>query len=145
QGQEVAVHMGSYGIGLTRVVPAIIEAGHDKNGIIWPVSVAPFEVALVNLKAGSAECDLACERLETELANAGIETLYDDRDAGAGAKFATADLIGLPFQLIVGPRGLKTGEVEVKNRATGDRQTMAVDTVVDYLRGKIEPLRRLTV
>jgi prolyl-tRNA synthetase len=140
-GQNTAVHMGSYGIGLTRVVPAIIEASHDDAGIIWPVSVAPFEVALVNLKATDAECLAACSKLEDALEARGISVLHDDRDAGAGDKFATADLIGLPYQLIVGPRGLKAGEAEVKVRANGARDTIKLDNAVAHLATLIEPLR----
>jgi prolyl-tRNA synthetase len=142
EGNEVAVHMGSYGIGLTRVVPAIIEASHDDAGIIWPVSVAPFEVALLDLKPGDADCAAACDRLDAELGNAGIEVLHDDRDAGAGDKFATADLIGLPFQLIAGPRGLKTGEVEIKHRASGERETVPLDAAVARLAALVVPERR---
>jgi prolyl-tRNA synthetase len=142
EGKEVAVHMGSYGIGLTRVAPAIIEANHDDDGIIWPVSVAPFEVALINLKPGDKDCNTANEGLYQSLTNAGIEVLYDDRDTGAGAKFATADLIGLPYQLIAGPRGLKNNEVEIKHRRTGERETVSTDAAVARLLALIEPERR---
>jgi prolyl-tRNA synthetase len=141
-GKEVVVHMGSYGVGLTRVVPAIIEASHDENGIIWPVSVAPFEAVLINLKAGDADSDAACDTLYAELASAGIDALYDDRDIGAGGKFATADLIGIPYQLIVGPRGLKEGQAEIKHRKTGERETLPIGGAVARLRTLIEPQRR---
>jgi prolyl-tRNA synthetase len=141
-GKEVAVHMGSHGVGLTRLVPAIIEASHDLDGIIWPVSVAPFEVVLINLKAGDAACDSACEELYQTLNNAGLDVLYDDREGGAGAKFATADLVGIPYQLIIGPRGLKSGEAEIKHRATGDRETLPIENVVEHLRSRIVPQRR---
>ena len=123
-GKLVTVLSGSYGIGVSRLAAAIIEASHDDNGIIWPDSVAPFNVALINLKAGDKETDAACEDLYTKLGNAGIDTLYDDTDERAGAKFATMDLLGVPWQIIVGPRGLKQGEVEIKRRATGDRQSV---------------------
>jgi prolyl-tRNA synthetase len=139
---EVTVHMGSYGIGLTRVIPAIVEASHDDDGIVWPVSVAPFEAVLISLKAGDAETDAACEKLYAELNAAGIDVLYDDRDGGAGAKFATHDLIGIPYQLIVGPRGLKTGEAEIKHRKTGERETLPIDAAVARLKSLIEPQRR---
>jgi len=132
-GVDVPVHMGSYGIGPTRVVAAIIEASHDENGIIWPKSVAPFDVALVNLKPGDETCDTMCGDIETRLNNAGISYLYDDTDARAGAKFAAMDLIGLPVQIIVGPRGAASGEVEVKDRATGDRDNMGVDGLMTIL------------
>jgi prolyl-tRNA synthetase len=132
-GKEHAVSMGSYGIGPSRLVAAMIEASHDENGIIWPRSVAPFEVALINMKVGDEACDGLCERLYGEMSNAGIEVLYDDTDNRAGAKFASADLIGLPFQVIVGPRGVAAGEVEIKNRATGERETVSPDAVVAWL------------
>jgi len=141
-GKDVIVHMGSYGIGPTRLVPAIIEASHDDAGIVWPVSVAPFEVVLINLKAGDAATDAACETLYGELNAAGLDVLYDDRDQPAGAKFATADLIGVPYQLILGPRGLKEGQAEIKHRKTGDRETLPLATAVDRLRTLVEPQRR---
>src|SRR5690606_7525711 len=105
-GKEHFVSMGSYGIGPSRLVAAIIEASHDESGIIWPESVAPFDVALINMKAGDAACDSACEEIYAALSAAGRDVLYDDTDQRAGAKFASADLIGLPWQVIVGPRGV---------------------------------------
>jgi prolyl-tRNA synthetase len=141
-GKEIVVHMGSYGVGPTRLVPAIIEAFHDEAGIVWPVSVAPFEAVLINLKAGDAECDAACTKLYEELTAAGIDMLYDDRDQGAGAKFTTADLIGIPYQLILGPRGLKSGEAEIKHRKTGERETLPIADAVARIVGLIEPQRR---
>jgi prolyl-tRNA synthetase len=123
-GKLVTVLSGSYGIGVSRLAAAIIEASHDDNGIIWPDSVAPFNVALINLKSGDKETDAACEDLYTKLGKAGIDILYDDTDERAGAKFATMDLLGMPWQIIVGPRGLKQGEVEIKRRASGDRQSV---------------------
>ncbi len=144
-GQDAPVFMGSYGIGLTRVVPAIIEASHDDDGIIWPVSVAPFEAVLVNLKAGDAACDAACDKLYAALQAVGIDMLYDDRDQGAGAKFATADLIGIPYQIVLGPRGLKSGEAEIKHRKSGERESLPLDAVVQRLKDLIEPQRRTDV
>jgi len=141
-GKEVVVHMGSYGVGLTRVVPAIIEASHDENGIIWPVSVAPFEAVLINLKVGDAQSDATCDKLHAELGGAGIDVLYDDRDLGAGGKFATADLVGIPYQLILGPRGLKEGQAEIKHRKTGERETLPIGEAVGRLKSLIEPQRR---
>jgi prolyl-tRNA synthetase len=132
-GQEHEVHMGSYGIGPSRLLAAIIEASHDENGIIWPESVAPFDVALLNLKTGDAATDEACGRLYRELSAAGRDVLYDDRDERPGAKFATADLIGIPWQLVVGPKGLAEGQVELKHRATGARETLPLDAVVARL------------
>ncbi len=123
-GKEHFVSMGSYGIGPSRLIAAIIEASHDEAGIIWPESVAPFDLALINMKVGDAACDGLCEQLFAELSAAGRDVLYDDTDARAGAKFAGADLIGLPWQVIVGPRGAAGGEVELKNRKTGARETL---------------------
>jgi prolyl-tRNA synthetase len=130
-GAEVPVHMGSYGIGVSRLVGAIIEASHDDAGIIWPESVAPFHVGLINLKAGDAKVDAAAEDLYGRLTKAGITVLYDDLDQRAGAKFATMDLIGLPWQVIVGPKGVERGEVEVKRRATGERETLSAEAAAN--------------
>jgi prolyl-tRNA synthetase len=132
-GVDRPVHMGSYGVGISRLVGAIIEASHDEAGIIWPDSVAPFSVGLINLKPGDEETDEVAQALDTRLENAGISVLYDDMDARAGAKFACMDLIGLPWQLIVGPRGAAAGEVEVKRRATGARETLSLDAAVNRL------------
>ena len=132
-GEEVAVEMGSYGIGVSRLVGAIIEASHDDDGIIWPESVAPFKVGLLNLKTDDAGCTAACDDLYGKLRAAGVEVLYDDRPERAGVKFADMDLIGLPWHLIVGPRGLKSGIVEVKERKTGERQEMSIEAALDRL------------
>ena len=127
------IHGGSYGIGVSRLVGAIIEASHDEAGIVWPESVAPFKVGLINLKPGDGATDVACEELYARLTKSGIDVLYDDVDNRAGAKFATMDLIGLPWQLIVGPKGIAAGEVEVKRRATGERETLSLDAAVNKL------------
>ena len=134
-GKEHLVHMGSYGIGPTRLVPAIIEASHDENGIIWPASVAPFDAVIINMKVGDAVCDEACGRIYTALRNAGKDPLLDDTDDRAGQKFATADLIGVPMQVIAGPRSLAGGEVEIKDRKTGARETMTVEAAINKLLG----------
>ncbi len=132
-GVEKPVHMGSYGIGPSRLVAAIIEASHDDAGIIWPEPVAPFRVALLNLKQGSADTDAACERLYAALTGRGIDVLYHDLDERPGAKFATADLIGLPWQIMVGPRSLAEGKVEVKRRADGSRELLSPEDAVARL------------
>jgi len=132
-GKEVPVHGGSYGIGPSRLVAAIIEASHDEAGIVWPEPVAPYKVAILNLKQGGAETDAACEQLYRDLTVKGVEVLYDDRDERAGGKFATADLIGVPWQVMVGPRGLAEGKVEVKKRADGTREQMSAAAAVDLL------------
>jgi prolyl-tRNA synthetase len=129
-GEEVALEMGSYGIGVSRLVGALIEANHDDAGIIWPESVAPFRVGLINLRASDDRCRGAADDLYGKLRGAGIDVLYDDRDESPGAKFAAMDLIGLPDQLIIGPRGLAAGNIEVKNRRTGERQDLPLDTAV---------------
>jgi prolyl-tRNA synthetase len=144
-GKDVEVQMGSYGIGPSRLVPAIIEASHDDAGIIWPVSVAPFEAVVINLKVGDAESDRASERLYDDLTREGIDVLLDDRDQGAGGKFAAADLIGIPYQLIVGPRGLKDGVVEIKHRKSGERETLSIEEAVGRLKALIVPQRRDSV
>jgi prolyl-tRNA synthetase len=134
-GKEHPVHMGSYGIGPTRLVPAIIEASHDENGIIWPESVAPFDVVVINMKPGDAACDDISEKLYASLGNAGKDVLYDDSDDRAGTKFATADLIGVPVQIIVGPRSAAAGEVEVKDRKTGAREVMTLEAALNRVTG----------
>lgn len=133
EGGDVPVHMGSYGIGPSRLVAAIIEASHDDAGIIWPEPVAPFKVALLNLKQGDAATNGACEDLYRGLTAKGVDVLYDDTDKGAGAKFNTADLIGLPYQVMVGPRGLAEGKVEVKKRADGSKEMMSPAAALDLL------------
>ena len=132
-GKEHFVSMGSYGIGPSRLVAAIIEASHDENGIIWPASVAPFDVALINMKPGDGDCDRIAGEVEAALESAGMDVLYDDTEQRAGGKFATADLIGLPWQVIVGPRSAAAGEVEIKNRATGERETLPAADVAARL------------
>ena len=123
-GQMVPVEMGSYGIGVSRLVGGIIEACHDENGIVWPDGVAPFHVGIINMRAGDEECDAACEQAYQALELAGIDALYDDTEDRAGGKFARMDLIGLPWQIVIGPRGLKNGVVEVKNRKTGEKEEL---------------------
>jgi prolyl-tRNA synthetase len=132
-GVERPVHMGSYGIGPTRLVAALIEVFHDEAGIKWPEAVAPFSVAILNLKRGTSETDTACEQLYAALTAGGIDTLYDDLDQRPGSKFATADLIGIPWQILVGPRGLAEGKVEVKRRSDGSRELMTPADALDRL------------
>ncbi|QYX55878.1 proline--tRNA ligase [Roseovarius sp. SCSIO 43702] len=132
-GKPVPVHMGSHGIGVSRLVGAIIEASHDDRGIIWPEAVAPFHVGIVNLKQGDAEADGACESLYAALAALGLEPLYDDRDERAGGKFATMDLIGLPWRITVGPRGLKNGVVELTCRRTGESEELSPEAAIEKM------------
>ncbi|MBM3618386.1 MAG: proline--tRNA ligase [Alphaproteobacteria bacterium] len=120
-GKPLRVQMGTYGIGVSRLLGAIIEASHDEGGIIWPENVAPYQVGLINMRANDEECTKAAEEIYSKLHLAGVETLYDDTDDSAGKKFAGMDLIGLPWQLVVGPRGVKSGVVELKNRKTGEK------------------------
>ncbi|MFM9974171.1 MAG: proline--tRNA ligase [Beijerinckiaceae bacterium] len=133
-GTDHPVHMGSYGIGPSRVVASVIEASHDEAGIIWPEAIAPFHVALLNLRVGDAAVDAACGQLYQELQAASFEVLYDDRDDRPGAKFASADLIGLPYQVIVGPKSLAEGKVEIKWRKSGAREIVALNDAVPRLR-----------
>ena len=132
-GVERPVHMGSYGIGPSRLVAAIIEASHDEAGIIWPESVAPFRVAILNLKQGGTDTDAASEQLYRDLQGKGIDVLYHDLDERPGSKFATADLIGIPWQILVGPKGLAEGKVELKKRADGSRQLLPPADAVAFL------------
>ena len=132
-GKQVPVEGGSYGIGVSRLVGAIIEASHDDAGIIWPEPVAPFDISLINLKKGDAKTDAACEDLYAKLTSVGKDVLYDDTEDRPGAKFATHDLIGIPTQIIIGPRGLEKGVVEVKNRATGAREELSVEAALNSL------------
>ena len=133
EGGQEEVHMGSYGIGVSRLAGAIIEAFHDDNGIIWPDAVAPFHAGLINLKVGDEACDQACMDLYKGLQKAGVDVLYDDRDERAGAKFATMDLIGLPWQIVVGPKGVKAGKVEVKRRDSGERVELSPEEVAGFI------------
>ena len=135
EGGTVHPHMGSYGIGVSRLIGAIIEASHDEGGIVWPESVAPFTVGVINMRADHQGCAAACDDLYRRLTEAGVETLYDDRDERGGAKFATMDLIGLPWQLILGPKGLERGVVELKRRATGEREELSVESALARLAG----------
>ncbi|KIN71644.1 proline--tRNA ligase [Sulfitobacter guttiformis] len=132
-GKVVPVHMGSHGIGVSRLLGAIIEASHDDKGIIWPEGVTPFHCGIVNLKQGDDEADGACEALYNSLTALGLEPLYDDRNERAGGKFATMDLIGLPWRITVGPRGLKNGVVELTSRRTGESEEMAPEQAVERI------------
>ena len=132
-GEKRLLHGGSYGIGVSRLVGGIIEASHDYAGIIWPDAVAPFDVALINLKSGDEACDAVANDLYAKLGDAGVEVLHDDRDERAGVKFADMDLIGLPWQLTVGPRGVKAGTVELKRRAGGEKHELSIDSALSRI------------
>ena len=132
-GADVPIHGGSYGVGVSRLVGAIIEACHDDAGIKWPEAVAPFTAVILNLKQGAADVDAACEKLYRELEAKGVDVLYDDTDQRAGAKFAAADLIGIPWQILVGPKGLAEGKVEIKRRSDGSRENLSPAEVVARL------------
>jgi prolyl-tRNA synthetase len=132
-GESVALEMGSYGIGVSRLVGALIEANHDDAGIIWPESVAPFRVGLINLRPADARCQEAADDIYGKLRGAGVETLYDDRDESPGAKFATMDLVGLPDQLVIGPRGVAAGTIELKHRRSGERHDISLEAALDRL------------
>ena len=132
-GGMVTPMMGSYGVGVSRLVGAIIEASHDDNGIIWPEAVAPWRVGLVTMRGDDAASVAAADDIYAKLTAAGVETLYDDRDERGGAKLAGMDLIGLPWQLIVGPRGLAAGTVELKNRRTGEREDLSIESALARL------------
>jgi prolyl-tRNA synthetase len=125
------VHMGSFGVGISRLVGAIIEANHDDKGIIWPESVSPFQVGLLNLKIDDPKCSAICQDMYDRFNEAGVEVLYDDRDEGTGSKLKDMDLIGLPWQIIVGPRGVKSGMLEVKNRESGVSEELSIERVLN--------------
>lgn len=135
EGNKVPVHMGSHGIGVSRLLGAIIEASHDDNGIIWPEGVTPFHCGIVNLKQGDEEADAACEALYSSFMAIGLEPLYDDRNERAGGKFATMDLIGLPWRITVGPRGLKNGVVELTSRRTGESEELPPEQAIAKVAG----------
>ena len=132
-GNMVTPMMGSYGIGVSRLVAAIIEASHDDAGIVWPESVAPWKVGLVTMRADDEPTTAAAEELYAQLEAAGVETLYDDRDERGGVKLGSMDLIGLPWQLVVGPRGIAAGTVELKRRSTGEREELSIESALARL------------
>jgi len=142
-GGQVQPQMGSYGIGVSRLIGAIIEASHDDKGIVWPDSVAPFQVGLINMRADDGSVTSAADEIYGRLRDAGVDTLYDDRDERGGAKFATMDLIGLPWQLIVGPKGLERGVVELKRRSGGEREELSIESALARLTEGASPQRRL--
>ncbi|HLZ78417.1 MAG TPA: His/Gly/Thr/Pro-type tRNA ligase C-terminal domain-containing protein, partial [Sphingomonas sp.] len=134
-GSEVIPHMGSYGIGVSRLMGAIIEASHDDNGIIWPDAVAPYKVGIINMRVDDEACTGAADDLYAKLQAAGVETLYDDRDERGGAKFATMDLIGIPWQIVIGPKGIAKGVVELKRRATGEKVELSIEDALAKVAG----------
>jgi prolyl-tRNA synthetase len=136
-GETITLEMGSYGIGVSRLVGAIIESSHDENGIIWPLAVAPFHVGLLNLKTQDQTVNDLCDSLYNQLKDNKIDVLYDDRDERPGTKFADMDLIGLPYQIIVGTKTVETGLLEIKNRKTGEKFTMTTDEFIDQMRTEI--------
>ena len=136
-GEQRLLHGGSYGIGVSRLAGAIIEACHDDDGIVWPDSVAPFDVGLVNLKAGDPACDSMAAAIEDRLEAAGLEVLHDDRGERAGVKFADMDLIGLPWQVTVGPRGARSRTVELKRRGSGDRHELSAEDMLTRVLGPV--------
>jgi len=132
-GSLVPVQMGSYGIGVSRLVAAIIESSHDERGIIWPESVAPFKVSVINLSTDDPRCRMESYRIYEELHQKGIEVLYDDTEERAGSKFATNDLIGTPWQVIIGKKKLETGKVELKHRKTGETEDLDPEIIIKKL------------
>ena len=134
-GEHVFPEMGSYGIGVSRLVGGLIEAFHDENGIVWPESIAPFGAGIINLKSGDVACDDVAADLYGKLKAMGRDPIYDDRDIRAGAKFADMDLIGIPWQIVVGPRGVKNDVVELKNRANGEREEISAESALARLTG----------
>ncbi|MFL2778886.1 MAG: proline--tRNA ligase [Paracoccus marcusii] len=144
-GAQVPVHMGSHGIGVSRLLGAIIEANHDDKGIIWPEGVTPFHVGIVNLKQGDNSTDAACDAIYAELQARGLDPLYDDRDERAGAKFASMDLIGLPWRITVGPRGLTSNKVELTSRRTGETEEVSPQEAIARIAQIYQPVLGVTV
>ncbi len=138
QGQKTVVYMGCYGIGVSRLVGAIIEANFDEKGIIWPESIAPFHVGLINLRHGDSSCDALCEKLYQQALSMNLDILYDDREERPGVKFADMDLIGLPWQVIIGPKGVEKDEAELKNRRTGETSHMPIDQVLPFIKAHLQ-------
>jgi prolyl-tRNA synthetase len=145
EGAQVPVHMGSHGIGVSRLLGAIIEANHDDKGIIWPEGVTPFHVGIVNLKQGDNSTDAACDAIYAELQARGLDPLYDDRDERAGAKFASMDLIGLPWRITVGPRGLTSNKVELTSRRTGQTEEVSPQEAIARIAQIYQPVLGVTV
>ncbi len=131
--QLTRVEMATFGIGVSRLVGAIIEASHDANGIVWPEAVAPFKVGLINIRVGDGPCDTVADGIYAALQSKGVEVLYDDTAESAGKKFAGLDLVGLPWQIVVGPKGVAAGTVEIKNRKTGEKQELSVEAALAKL------------
>lgn len=140
-GASSPAEMGCYGVGVSRLVGAIIEAHHDDKGIIWPESVAPFRLGIANIRVGDAGCDLMSDRVYEMALNAGIEVLYDDTDNRAGAKFATMELIGLPWVIAIGPKGVEKGVVELKCRKTGETIELSPEAAINRLTSKASLLK----
>jgi prolyl-tRNA synthetase len=130
-GKNIPAEMGSYGIGVSRLLGAIIEASHDEKGVIWPSSVAPFEAAVLNLRADDADVTKVCESAYEQLQKAGVDTLYDDTAERPGAKFSTMELIGVPDLIVVGPKGVKAGVVEYRNRKAGSSEEMTLEAAIN--------------
>jgi prolyl-tRNA synthetase len=136
-GKTIPAEMGSYGIGVSRLVGAIIEASHDDKGVIWPEAVAPFEAAVVSLRADDADVTKVCESAYAQLQAAGVDVLYDDTAERPGAKFSTMELIGVPHLIVVGPKGVKSGVVEYRNRKAGSSEEMTLEAALNrYLAGR---------
>jgi prolyl-tRNA synthetase len=129
-GGEITLHGGSYGVGVSRLMGAIIEASHDDAGIIWPDAVAPYHVGIINMRVDDAACVSAADDLYAKLQTAGVEVLYDDRDERGGSKFATMDLIGIPWQIVIGPKGLAKGVVELKHRLTSEKVELSMEEAI---------------
>jgi prolyl-tRNA synthetase len=136
-GKNISAYMGSYGVGLSRLVGAVIEANHDKDGIVWPKEVAPWDYHIINLKSGDQNCDQTCSNLYKIMKENSLSVLYDDSDERAGAKLAKADLIGLPYQIIVGPRGVKDKLFDVKNRKSGDVSKLSYNELINFFNIKL--------
>ena len=134
EGNLIPVYMGSYGIGVSRLVGAIIESSHDQNGIKWPKPVAPFDVVVINLSMGNDKCDAMASRVYNMLKTNGKDVLYDDSKESAGSKLASMDLIGIPYQIIIGPRLAKDDKFEIKNRLSNEKNIVSFDRIFEFIK-----------
>lgn len=141
-GKEKPLIMGCYGVGVSRTLAAIVEQHNDENGIIWPVSVAPYEVSVIPLDPKKEDCAKATDRLVQELLNAGLDVVVDDRDERPGFKFADNDLMGFPYQIVIGKRGLKNGTFELKDRATGEREDISIDEAAAIVAARVREAKQ---
>ncbi len=141
-GEEVFFFMGCYGIGIGRTIAAAVEQNHDKDGIVWPIPLAPFHVQVIPLNVNNEKVMITSELIYGSLLGVGIDVLIDDRDERPGVKFKDADLIGVPYHVIVGEKNLNEGFVEFKDRRTRELKKVTAEEIIDHLKGLFNRRRR---